>query len=1136
MSGESKAVFLSYASQDAEAAKRICEALRSAGVEVWFDQSELVGGDQWDGKIRGQIGSCALFIPIISANTQARREGYFRLEWKLAAQRTHMMSERTAYLLPVIADATRDADADVPGEFRAVQWTRLPGGETPPAFCERVKKLLSGGTSEDIRLRQGYDGQGGQKTQVRTINPISSGKSKRRPWLVLAVVGLAAVAALAIWRPWRKGEAEIDSTGGPGAAGTRAGASVVPTSTAEQLAERAYQLTLKVTLTRDDLDAADTLVRRAAELENTSSRILGVRAWVQAAYLERPFDSSAKRRQDVQTFAKQALALNPDEPAALNALAQVMLSQGANAEAEALLRQAVRVDPENQRSPLLLARAVTGQGRKDEGRNILIETVRRRPRDLLTHYALAVHYAPPGNGNPTAAEVKSAMEELDVALSQQPFEAALLLKAILAASRQGDLATMRATLDQLGKLPLAERTSDRAIYVAMWGGLLERKLERVLAAAALTSRAYLEDSVTALPKDIFVATAYRMAGKNHLAQQHFAAAENAMREHMQETPGDPTDGMRLALILGSAGKIEEAARYIAPLESAWQEDMTPGRARLLARYYGAVGDAGKAAPYIERAANTHPVLTDYSLLLDPCWDPVRGQPAFEAIVAKAKQRIATAKGERAGEPAEKTPDGRGPVDSKSVAVLAFANLSDDKGNEYFSDGISEELLNVLAKIPNLKVSARTSAFYFKGKEVPVPEIARQLGVAYVVEGSVHKQGDKVRITAQLINAADGFHVWSDTFTRDLKDIFAVQDEIAGLIAQQLQLKLGESTRAAKVVNPEAYRLVLEGRQFWNLRSEEGFTKAEAAFTKALALDPQFAEAHAGLAGVCVIRSVYRELDAVALDANDLRRAVNEGRRALEIDPASAEAHAVLGYAQMMGNQLAEADRHFQQALELSPNSALVHCWYALVLGTQGRLDVSLLHYQKAAEVDPLWFINLQMFGGSLAFAQRFDQSLGIIERAAALRTEIFLPNSSERARDLLALGRKEEAFGAARDILRHPDDRPRWHSDAMALRVLWEGGRRQEAEDEAARLFARWPQESYLRGFTLVALGRFDEALAFLKYTPSSVVRNIYWDAMWDPWREDPRFTQLMAKLGRAEEYKVARATLARMQQEQAAK
>src|SRR3954471_3496177 len=150
---ENKAVFLSYASQDAQAAHRICEALRAAGVEVWFDQNKLAGGDAWDAKIRKQIAECALFVPLISAATQARREGYFRLEWRIAAQRTHMMSEQIAFLLPVVIDATRDAEADVPAEFKAVQWTHLRQGSGGPArlpelealgkFCGRVQKLLS---------------------------------------------------------------------------------------------------------------------------------------------------------------------------------------------------------------------------------------------------------------------------------------------------------------------------------------------------------------------------------------------------------------------------------------------------------------------------------------------------------------------------------------------------------------------------------------------------------------------------------------------------------------------------------------------------------------------------------------------------------------------------------------------------------------------------------------------------------------------------------------------------------------------------------------------------------------------------------------------------------------------------------
>ena len=189
MSDATKAVFLSYASQDAEAAKRICEALRAVGVEVWFDQNELVGGDAWDAKIRKQIADCALFVPMVSAATQARHEGYFRLEWKLAAQRTHMMSGVRAFLLPVVIDGTRDAEAHVPEEFRAVQWTRLPGGETHAAFCARVNKLL-GGEVAPVSDRHSTAGEATKATQ-RPARPLSP----KRPWLVPAVVAAALVAA-----------------------------------------------------------------------------------------------------------------------------------------------------------------------------------------------------------------------------------------------------------------------------------------------------------------------------------------------------------------------------------------------------------------------------------------------------------------------------------------------------------------------------------------------------------------------------------------------------------------------------------------------------------------------------------------------------------------------------------------------------------------------------------------------------------------------------------------------------------------------------------------------------------------------------------------------------------------------------
>src|SRR6187431_743136 len=192
MSDSGKAVFLSYASQDAEAAKRICEALRAAGVEVWFDQSELVGGDQWDQKIRGQIGSCGLFVPLISANTQARLEGYFRLEWKLAAHRTHTMADERTFLLPILIDGTRDAEARVPAEFKTVQWTKLPSGETPPAFAARVKRLLEGESARvGGALRPDVLAESGHKAP-----PTQNRRGPSKWWWVLPVFGVTMALLL----------------------------------------------------------------------------------------------------------------------------------------------------------------------------------------------------------------------------------------------------------------------------------------------------------------------------------------------------------------------------------------------------------------------------------------------------------------------------------------------------------------------------------------------------------------------------------------------------------------------------------------------------------------------------------------------------------------------------------------------------------------------------------------------------------------------------------------------------------------------------------------------------------------------------------------------------------------------------
>jgi adenylate cyclase len=476
------------------------------------------------------------------------------------------------------------------------------------------------------------------------------------------------------------------------------------------------------------------------------------------------------------------------------------------------------------------------------------------------------------------------------------------------------------------------------------------------------------------------------------------------------------------------------------------------------------------------------------------------------------------------------------VPEKSVAVLAFTNLSDDKENEYFSDGISDELGNLLGRVPGLRVSGRNSAFYFKGKNETAQEIGQKLNVSYLVTGSVRKFGSEVRITAQLISTRDGFQVWSsEPLTRELKDIFALQGEIASVVAQNLQLKLDDSARTAKTVNPEAHRLVLEGRHFWNLRTREGFDRAEAAYAKALALDPQFAEAHAARANNFQIRAQYRILDGIGGEEEDQKRALTEAQTAILLDPNLPEAYAAYGYLLHNQGKIEEANQYYEKAFVLNPNYAIAHLWHCQVLDARGQLDAAVEENRLAYELDPLAFIIVDRYAQHLAMAHRFEDALALNQRAAALRTDVWIPNVGERAMTLVALGRNKEAVELARVIRQNSSNWPRWTADAEAEWVLRRCGLVQEADDYAKQLLQTLPQQSYLRGFVLAEVGRFDEALPYLERTPVIFRRNLYWGQNWDHWRNDPRFLQLMVKIGCASQYKIARETLSRMLAQQSA-
>jgi TolB-like protein/tetratricopeptide (TPR) repeat protein len=679
MSDPVKAVFLSYASQDTEAARRICEALRSVGVEVWFDvEGGLEGGDEWDAKIRRQIKECVLFIPIISANTQAREEGYFRIEWELAAQRSLGIAAGVAFILPVVIDETREAGALVPDRFRSVQWTRLRGGEVTPDIIAKFLKLWSHRTGVLKHQAAGPEADVGA--------PVAPAKVQRRALPVWVPVGaaVAVVAAGAFW--WKASGDEAPATG----------------------------------------------------------------------------------------------------PAA------------------------------------------------------------------------------------------------------------------------------------------------------------------------------------------------------------------------------------------------------APSASVPVPDVHPS---------------------------------------------VPAKPA---------------------------------VSDKSVAVMPFSNLSEDRANEYFSDGISEELLNVLAKVPGLKVPARTSSFHFKGKNVPLAEVAAQLGVAYIVEGSVRRSGERVRITAQLIKAADGYQMWSETFTRDLKDVFAVQDEIARLVAAELQLKLVGAPSAAEPLNPEAFRLYLEARQAWNLRNEEGLARAERLLEQALKIAPRFGRAHSALADVWIIRAQNRTEVGRHLQRNTavLKRAEAVALEATQMDPNSAEAYATLGNIYWMAWRFDEAVQVLQRAITLNPNYATAHQWLGRKQAAMGNLDAALSSLRLAHELDPLSARIADNYSLVLMDAGRFPEALALAEKALLVQ-----PNAEQALRykaiSLAELNRPDEALPIARRLLTGDfEDRPEYIAFAFAragatretLAILQRPGR---------KFHDVWAAVAFLQ------LGMKEEAYRELEADGIGVntMEAMHFHPLFDLLRDEPRFKRLLQSL-----------------------
>jgi len=658
----SRSVFLSYASEDAEAARRICDALRAAGVEVWFDQSELRGGDAWDQMIRRQVKGCYLFVPIISANTQSRKEGYFRREWRLAVERAGDMAEGIAFLLPVVVDDTSDSEALVPEKFREVQWTRLPLGANADAFVEHVRRLIEPGPSS----------------------------------------------------------------------------------------------------------------------------------------------------------SSSATGHSPPKPA-----------------------PSTRVSPS------------TVQSRSPANRSV------------LTWIVMTV------------------------------------------------------------------------------------------------------------------------------------------------------------LILGIGCLLAE--RFLISKPAA---------------------------------------------------------PAGEA------------------------------VSDKSVAVLPFADMSEKKDQEYFSDGLAEELIEQLGKTPGLKVIARTSSFSFKGKSDDIATIAAKLKVANILEGSVRRSGDKLRVSTQLVRAASAQPVWSETFDREFKDVFAIQDEIATAVVSALKIKLTGAPVAAAghgTTSPEAYDAYLLGQQLRVQSTEAGFRGAIEAYQKAISLDPRYADAYAGLA-----ISEYFLADLTG-DHALMAKADQAADKAIELDPGLAYGYATRGFLRESQHfDWAGAESDFKHALALEPTSSRVLANYGTLLMYMGGDKEAVAMLRKAAELDPLSSVIWQNLGAELTVSREYPAAYEALRHALAI-----LPTSPYGK---FALARLQLLDGKAQDALATGQDNSleafRLTVVAMAQHTLSHAKDSQQALEKLISTYAA--DAAYQIAEVYTWRGEKDKAFEWLERAfrqNDGGLTNLKTDPLFASLHADPRFAAMLKQL-----------------------
>src|SRR5213593_4427818 len=467
------------------------------------------------------------------------------------------------------------------------------------------------------------------------------------------------------------------------------------------------------------------------------------------------------------------------------------------------------------------------------------------------------------------------------------------------------------------------------------------------------------------------------------------------------------------------------------------------------------------------------------------------------------------------------------ISNKSIAVLPFDNLSGDPQNAYFSEGVQDEILTRLAKIAELKVISRTSTQRFKSAPTDLRQIAQQLGVANILEGSVQKANDQVRVNVQLINALTDAHLWADTYDRKLTDIFAVETEIAKTVADMLQAKLTGSERhviaARPTANSEAHQLYLKGRFFWNKRTGSDLKKSIDYFEQAIAADPNYALAYAGVADGYVWLPGY----TAGTPRDCYPKAAAAAKKALELDDTLAEARTSLALAIWLYDfNSSQAIKEFQRAIELNPNYAIAHQQYGNnTLSALGRFDEAIVEGERAVELDPLSLVINTDLGSDYYYARRYDEAIAQLRKTLEMDPGFYIAH--------LVLGQVLDAKGARDAAIVECQKARALNDDPSVLGTLGRAyglsGNKMEAEkilDQLKKLSNERYVSAYSFALVYLGLGKKEEALRWLEQSyqdrAGSDIGFIRVDPLLDPLRGDPRFEALAEKIVPTAEFKSA--------------